>query len=284
MVENENIDIQAINESGNHIVNTKCKQKQISIEKSAFSIKVPVKGMEHYKVENKNYVVKSGEFLVVNQNQSIDVSIKSNQDVIGKCVYLDEKMVNEIMNDIFNRDFLSSCDTTVDFNLYNGKYNFGNDGLSRMLVNLVNCTNTNDNEEWYYSIAFEMLKHQIGINKLMNQLNISKVSTKQELHSRLNKAKSFITDNYHEDLTIDNISLNANISKFHLIRTFKDVYGDTPYNYLTKVRLSKANELLSYKSLSLEEIALKTGFNDRQNLSRNFKKSFGYSPSEFRNF
>nr|WP_321231624.1 AraC family transcriptional regulator [uncultured Psychroserpens sp.] len=279
---NNKLRFKEANESGNHILRSTGNEIEVSVEKSAFSIKMPVCGEENYIIESNKYKLRPGEFLLVNHNQPLKCIIDSEIDVKGNCIYLDQQFVNQIFHDILKKDYFIESGLNNNFNLYNGKYFLGNDSFSSIIrqsqyIDL----NYSNLEEYYVNLVFEMLKHQIGVNKLMNSLSITKFSTKQELHIRLNKAKSYIIDNYQEDLSIENISLNANISKFHLIRTFKEVFGDTPYNFLIKTRLNKSLELIINEKFTLEEIALKSGFKDRQNLCRNFKKTFGHSPSEW---
>ena len=280
MVYSNGVKFQELNQGGNHVIFTKCTEAEVSIEKSAYSIKIPIQGQETYTIDSKYYKLKSGEFLIVNKNQNLNCLIDSPTDVKGSCVYLSEQLVDQTFNSIINKDYFSESTKFKTLNLYHGSYRLEDDGLSALLMELKNGFYDEQNlEEWYCNLTFEMLKHQLDIQQLMDALKITKQVTKQELYERLNVAKSYIIDNYKEDLTIESISLNACISKFHLIRTFKEVFGLTPYNYLTKIRLDKAFELISTNAHSLEDIALRTGFKERQNLTRNFKKQFGFSPS-----
>lgn len=269
-----------INAKGNHIIRTRIQKSELLIEQSGYSIKLPITGFEHYEVGKKKYLVKPGEFLLVNKNQQLKGRVDSPFEVFSNCIYLDEKLVTNTFHDIFSENIFNEISKDYNFNFYNGNYKIEQDGLSIILFHLSKEHYTDISEEWYQNLAFELLKHQVGIDTLMNKLDITKNNTRQELFFRLNTAKSYIIDSFKEEITIEDISLNACISKFHLIRTFKEVFGETPYNYLTKIRLQKASELINKQTLSLEEIAIETGFKDRQNLSRNFKKRYGLSPSE----
>src|SRR5690606_19349039 len=64
------------------------------------------------------------------------------------------------------------------------------------------------------------------------------------LYRRLVQAKRYIDKFYAEKIDLDNISDEAHFSKFHFLRLFKSVYGTTPNQYLTKVRIDKAQQLL----------------------------------------
>ncbi|WP_299361459.1 AraC family transcriptional regulator [Winogradskyella sp.] len=275
----EEVDIEKIrklNCAGNHLITSRLREIFFSVDNSTYSIKIPIDGEERYKVDNYSYKVKPGEFLIVNQNQSVELAIRSKKDIIGKCIYLDRCLVNEIYNDITKKNYFKESIDRLELNLYHGKYTMKSDSLSKTLAQIVS-RDVIPNEEMYFELAFELIKHQIGVNETMNSLSVTKASTKQELHSRLISAKAYMNDNFTGDINIEMISENANISKFHLIRTFKTVYGKTPYNYLTSLRLNKAVDLINIDKMSLDEVAVASGFGDRRNLTRNFKKNLGYN-------
>jgi AraC-like DNA-binding protein len=66
------------------------------------------------------------------------------------------------------------------------------------------------------------------------------------------------------------------------IRMFKRVTSQTPRQFLQNLRLKEASSLLHHSNLSIEAIAERTGFNDRQHLNLMFRKSFRIAPAQFR--
>lgn len=90
----------------------------------------------------------------------------------------------------------------------------------------------------------------------------------------------------HENLT-HNWSLNelaekSGISRSGLASKFKNSLGDTPLNYLSKLRIQKASNLLISTDLTIEQISHSLGYNDSFVFSKNFKKNLGQNPSEYR--
>jgi len=94
------------------------------------------------------------------------------------------------------------------------------------------------------------------------------------------QAKLFIDDNYFEQIDLDNIADEACFSKFHFIRLFKKIYGYTPHNYLTKVRIEKS-KLFLQENLPITDVCYKIGFDSLGSFSVLFKKYSGLSPSEY---
>ncbi len=103
---------------------------------------------------------------------------------------------------------------------------------------------------------------------------------KSYLYKRIVQAKLFIDENYFNKIDIDHISDEAFFSKFHFIRLFKEIYGKTPYQYLTSVRIEKAIVLFQ-NGRSVSEVCFSVGFETLSSFSKLFKKNVGSSPSDF---
>jgi AraC-like DNA-binding protein len=100
------------------------------------------------------------------------------------------------------------------------------------------------------------------------------------LYRRIVQAKLFIDINYTDDIDLENISDEAYFSKFHFIRLFKQIYGKTPHQYLTSVRLDKAKQLLT-KGLTVSEVCASVGFESLSSFSTLFKHTVGETPTAF---
>jgi AraC-like DNA-binding protein len=95
------------------------------------------------------------------------------------------------------------------------------------------------------------------------------------------QAKHFIDTHFTDNITLDDICREALISRFHLIRSFKKLYGKTPYQYLTSIRISRAKALLKTDS-SVTEICYAVGFGSATSFTGLFKKHVGLSPQSFK--
>lgn len=102
------------------------------------------------------------------------------------------------------------------------------------------------------------------------------------LYRRIVKAKLFIDQFYFEQIDLDNIADEAYFSKYHFIRLFKSIYGKTPHQYLTAVRMEKAQEFLR-RGTTVSETCLAVGFESISTFSGLFTKVVGKSPSQYFN-
>ena len=103
---------------------------------------------------------------------------------------------------------------------------------------------------------------------------------KQYLYRRIVRAKLFIDANHASAIDLDNIADKACFSKFHFTRLFKMVYGKTPHQYLTGVRVARACELLS-AGASVKEACFAVGFDSVGSLTSLFKRRMGLTPDDF---
>ena len=100
------------------------------------------------------------------------------------------------------------------------------------------------------------------------------------LYKRIVQAKFFIDTNYADKIDVGNISDEACFSKFHFIRLFKQIYGKTPHQYLTFVRIEKAI-LLFQKNKTVADVCFLVGFESISSFSGLFKRFTGLSPAIF---
>jgi len=97
------------------------------------------------------------------------------------------------------------------------------------------------------------------------------------------KVLEFIQMNLSEDLSLKKISEIANYSPFHFHRIFTDFVGETPKQYIIRIRLERiAHYLKVFPNLSISELADKSGFASLSTFSRAFKNNFGVSAEEYR--
>ena len=101
-------------------------------------------------------------------------------------------------------------------------------------------------------------------------------------HKRIARAIQFIGKSYDKNLSLEEYAALCNMSKFHFLRTFKQVTGQTPFDYRTNIRIENAKVMLEEGTLSVAEIGEITGFSSPAYFSDIFKKRVGVSPAKYR--
>lgn len=98
----------------------------------------------------------------------------------------------------------------------------------------------------------------------------------------LQKCIEFISNHYHEDLSIKRVASQVHLSHTYFSRLFKKELGVSFVEYVTNVRIKRAKWLLANTNDSIESIAEQVGFNTPNYFSSIFKKNVSASPSEYR--
>lgn len=93
---------------------------------------------------------------------------------------------------------------------------------------------------------------------------------------------AFIHDNFEREITLDEFSRIANMSKSYLCRSMKKVFGATPLEVLTKYRLSQAVKLIETTENRITDIAFEVGFSNINGFTAVFKKHYACTPSQYR--
>ena len=108
-------------------------------------------------------------------------------------------------------------------------------------------------------------------------------STKSDaIVQKLYGIKEYLDKNYQKKLLLDEIADNFYISKYHLCREYKRIFGSTIMDHITMRRITKAKELLRFTRMSIEEVALESGFSDSSYFNKVFQKVEGMTGSEYR--
>lgn len=96
------------------------------------------------------------------------------------------------------------------------------------------------------------------------------------------QAVRMMMDCYRDTVTLEDIAKAADMSKFKLIRQFREVMGTTPYEWLQQYRLLRACDQLMNVRRTVLDIALDHGFNSVSAFNREFRRTFGISPTQWR--
>lgn len=102
-----------------------------------------------------------------------------------------------------------------------------------------------------------------------------------ELRADLRRARDHADRSFAEPLTLADLASVAMISKYHFLRLFRAVYGQTPAAYLSERRVERAQDLLRTTNLTVTEVCHAVGFSSLGSFSSRFTEVTGESPSAF---
>ena len=129
-------------------------------------------------------------------------------------------------------------------------------------------------------------------NVLIHQLRLvlhvlermPEVEEKEVTDPRILRVMRLMQERFGEPLTLDEFAARSNMAVASFARRFKRVTSISPHQFLTRLRLSHAKELLVNSDAKIDTIAEKCGFADRQHFTRTFRKLSHHTPAAYRRF
>lgn len=102
------------------------------------------------------------------------------------------------------------------------------------------------------------------------------------MDKRVEKILEMMRDDVSGELSLAEFAQSVNLSVWRLCHIFKSDVGMPPIKYLRLLRMERAKGLLESSFLSVKEIAFQVGVNDESHFVRDFKSTYGYSPTIYR--
>lgn len=130
--------------------------------------------------------------------------------------------------------------------------------------------------------------HRIGHLCLFLDALIQSSSTRREPRKSqlrdfyVQEAIIFMEQNYQRDLTVEAIAEVCKLDRSYFSKLFKERKGCPPQEFLIRLRLGKAAELMKMTSISISDIAVAVGYPNQLHFSRLFKQRYGVSPRKWR--
>ncbi|MCE7011010.1 AraC family transcriptional regulator [Kibdelosporangium philippinense] len=102
--------------------------------------------------------------------------------------------------------------------------------------------------------------------------------------SGLDQVTEYMRAHLSEDIRLDELAALVSVSKYHFLRMFTRATGQTPHRYLTELRMARAAEMLRDNDKTVLQVAIACGYRSPGQFAAAFRRRYGVSPTEFRNF
>lgn len=245
-------------------------------------VKYVASGEEVYYANGKKYTVKEGEYIIGNDFTHSVVHIDKSVPVQGLCIDISPQIISEValyhdVNGSDLREFLLSDQFFVN------RYNVKNTSLGYTL-NDINTRikagafrNDLHQNELFYSLAESIINDQRFVFDHLSKMNFKKEVTNEEVFRAMLNAKAHMDARIMDNLSLEELSKQIGISKYHFLRVFKNTFGISPYQYQKRMRLLQARQELMLGH-DILETAIRYGYFNVQSFTKAFKSAFGKTP------
>ena len=162
--------------------------------------------------------------------------------------------------------------------------------IRRVVTQLVMASVTESDSQALEEASVAALKNSASLDAFLDdicKLLTSAVFRSDKLKSAANdtatEVEQYLREYYSEQISINGLARQFYITPPYLIRLFKRVYGQPPINYLIKLRIERSKHILSeHPDMEFKRIAELVGYPDANYFSKLFKKSTGYTLSDYK--
>lgn len=198
-------------------------------------------------------------------------------------------MVSEITIQFAGETLSGSLLNKIQFRSVRRMLELGRNGISFSVATILKVRSllhslANETKGFYMMTTFLNLLYELSLDPEMEVLSgksVERVEMKGT-SKRVSQVCDYIERNYAGPITLKDVSEVACMSESAFSRFFKAGTGKNISNYIIDLRISKACRELINTNKTISEICFSTGFNNISNFNRQFKKSKGRSPKDFR--
>ena len=231
-----------------------------------------------YYIEGKSYILKPWDILFINKNEIHKPVVNADKYYERIVIWLNPDFIAKYAQG--NNNLLKCFEEAMKNNYNLLRLNMKSiENIKNLIQDIKNCDNSNE-------FGSEILKESLFIQLmvLMNRLFLNSDKNRDiediQYDKTIEEVLSYINSNLENNLSIDTIASKFFISKYYLMRKFKNQIGSSIHSYVIQKRLILAKSLIS-DGLSMSTVCSKCGFNDYSSFVRAFKKAYGVSPSNY---
>jgi len=254
------------------------------------SIKSFYNGNAHYAIGPRRFVVDDSSYFVVNGGQAYSIDIEAGRPIESFCLFFAPGFAEDIQHSLASAtdrlltEPLPYRRSSVVF----FERTYSHDRLvSPVLTRMRVAANENHMDrnwliEQFHVIMQRLLDVHTNTYREVEAIPAMRAATREELYRRIHYAREYAAALFTTPITLEEIARVAGLSPNHLLRTFKQVFDQTPYQYVIARRVAYAQELLRSTDQSVTDICFAVGFASLGAFSWWFRQRVGVSPTSYR--
>jgi len=245
------------------------EQMKICYEKGIVFI---LQGKKEISLEDSTLTYDHNNYLILSLPAPLECRVFATNDkpILGLRMDANQKIINELL-----------FDSEISFQYQNeSKPGIYTEALNAQLIDslsrLIHCVKDEQDSKvlaplYIKEILYFVLKSPHGY-----ALNF--ISYRNDTFYKVSQMAENIYVNYQEKYDVNTLAKLANMSASSFHSTFKEITGLPPIQYIKKVKLHKARELLLYQEITAKSAAYEVGYESLSQFNREYKRMFGVTP------
>jgi len=253
------------------------------------SIKMFRYGRGFYQSGGGTYAVEDDRYLILNDAQPYAITVESPTPVESFCIFFPSGFAEAINHSLTTSDqkLLNNPAASSASLLFVDRTYPHDDFLTPAVRQLQTVSARADLssgwvDEQLHVIMCQMLHVHQQVSQQIARLPAVRAATREELYRRLYHAHDYMLACYDSPIHLSDMAQVANLSTNHFLRGFKQLFHQTPHQFLTAYRLQQASKMLTTTERSVTDICLAVGFESLGSFSYLFRHHYGLSPENYR--
>jgi AraC family transcriptional regulator len=279
----------------NAILTGRARQHYVGEFPGPLSIKTVVRGSARWDTSAADRLVDTSNYLILNSGRPYTLSIDSRETTETFCLFFRRGFVEEVsrvetaaptalLDDAIPGSEGAATSASAEFfETLHPHDAIVSPIIQEIYARLAAKTATQPwLEDQFLAGAAALCRLHGEGNKRAARIPAKKPSTRVELYRRLLRGRDYMDSFFGEDVGLAEVASVACLSPYHFHRLFREVFHQTPNQYLQCRRLVNAKRLLGGGERSVTEVCLEVGFESITSFSALFRRRFGCSPREYR--
>jgi AraC-like DNA-binding protein len=253
------------------------------------SIKCFFRGRALYDVGLGRYAVDDSSYLILNEGQTYSVDIEAENEIESFCIFFEHGLAESVQRSLDTKttELLDEPDQPGRASNFFEKTYPHDEILSPALLRLRAQTSVSKREtaglaEQLHGVMERLLLVHSGVRRQVESISAVRAASREELYRRLHRARDYATACLDEPITLNDMARVACLSTNHFLRTFKQAFHQTPHQYLTRIRLERAQGLLTQTDQPVTDVCFAVGFESLGSFSWLFRQRVGLAPEAYR--
>jgi AraC-like DNA-binding protein len=271
------------------VLNGVANRYTVASYRTTLSIKAVIRGAALYTTRQARHLVTDDSFLILNEGQEYGLEFQWPGQTETLCPFFQPTFVEQVAHSWSRADSnqLDDPDQPAPARgLYERLYPCSG-SVGRLLKKLhVGIKRAHASGPWLEDRFFELAESLIQLNanvaKEVDNIRAIRPSTRQELYRRLHRGRDCLSSCYSSPLTVSTAARAAKLSPAHFHRRFRDLFRQTPMQFLQDRRLTAARSLLTRTVEPVTNVCFLVGFESLGSFSSLFRRRFGCSPGRYR--
>lgn len=225
------------------------------------------KGKRHLYCKNSEYTIDKGDLVLFNPYDNHSCKQIDGKTLDYRCINIKPEVMKKAVLEVTGKDYLPHFSQPI----------YRNDELIpylKELHTLIKKGLSDFKKEECFLFLIKQLVEEYADDAT------DRIQT--EIYRKVELICDYLKENISKNITLDELSVIAGLSKYYLLRSFSKQKGISPYSYLETLRIAKSQKLLEMGTPPID-VAIQTGFSDQSHFTNFYKKLTGLTPKQYMN-